>query len=138
MRTRLPRRPRLRAPGCRGDQPSRGSAGSLRRSRPAPTVKADVERLLTSPTLPPKVSVSGHVYDIATGCLSLRVLRERVEEAEPVRGGGGLAAARRAELAEDVGHVHARGLHGDEQLPRDLTVAPPGRDQPPHLQLAGR
>ena len=31
------------------------------------TVKADVERLLTSPSLSPKVSVSGHVYDIATG-----------------------------------------------------------------------
>ena len=31
------------------------------------TVKADVERLLTSPLLSPKVSVSGHVYDITTG-----------------------------------------------------------------------
>jgi carbonic anhydrase len=30
-------------------------------------VKADVERLLGSPMLSPKVSVSGHVYDIATG-----------------------------------------------------------------------
>jgi carbonic anhydrase len=34
---------------------------------PHTTVKIDVERLLTSPALPPKVSVSGHVYDIATG-----------------------------------------------------------------------
>jgi carbonic anhydrase len=34
---------------------------------PNTTVKADVERLLTSPSLSPKVSVSGHVYDIATG-----------------------------------------------------------------------
>ena len=34
---------------------------------PYVTVKADVERLLTSPRLSPKVSVSGHVYDIATG-----------------------------------------------------------------------
>jgi carbonic anhydrase len=34
------------------------------------TVKADVERLLTSPLVPPKVSVSGHVYDIATGRLT--------------------------------------------------------------------
>jgi carbonic anhydrase len=34
------------------------------------TVKADVERLLTSPLLSPKVSVSGHVYDIATGRLA--------------------------------------------------------------------
>ena len=36
-------------------------------SDPHLTVKADVERLLTSPLLSPKVSVSGHVYDIATG-----------------------------------------------------------------------
>jgi carbonic anhydrase len=34
---------------------------------PHTTVRADVERLLTSPPLPPKVSVSGHVYDIDTG-----------------------------------------------------------------------
>jgi carbonic anhydrase len=34
---------------------------------PHTTVKTDVERLLTSPLLAPKVSVSGHVYDIATG-----------------------------------------------------------------------
>jgi carbonic anhydrase len=34
---------------------------------PQATVRADVERLLTSPSLSPKVSVSGHVYDIATG-----------------------------------------------------------------------
>ncbi len=34
---------------------------------PHATVKADVERLLTSPLLTPKVSVSGHVYDVATG-----------------------------------------------------------------------
>jgi carbonic anhydrase len=31
------------------------------------TVKADVERLLASSLVPPTVSVSGHVYDIATG-----------------------------------------------------------------------
>jgi carbonic anhydrase len=37
---------------------------------PYTTVRADVERLLTSPSLPPKVSVSGHVYDIATGHLT--------------------------------------------------------------------
>ncbi len=34
---------------------------------PHTTVRADVQRLLTSPSLPSKVSVSGHVYDIATG-----------------------------------------------------------------------
>jgi carbonic anhydrase len=40
---------------------------------PHVTVKADVERLLTSPLLSPKVSVSGHVYDIATGHLTTTV-----------------------------------------------------------------
>jgi carbonic anhydrase len=34
---------------------------------PHTTVKADVEHLLASPLLSPEVSVSGHVYDIATG-----------------------------------------------------------------------
>jgi carbonic anhydrase len=34
---------------------------------PHATVQADVERLLTSPLLSPKVNVSGHVFDIATG-----------------------------------------------------------------------
>jgi carbonic anhydrase len=37
------------------------------------TVKADVERLLTSPLLSPKLSVSGHVYDVATGRLTTTV-----------------------------------------------------------------
>ena len=37
---------------------------------PHATVTADVERLLASPLLSPKVSVSGHVYDIATGRLT--------------------------------------------------------------------
>jgi carbonic anhydrase len=40
---------------------------------PHATVQADVERLLTSPLLTPKVSVSGHVYDIATGRLTTTV-----------------------------------------------------------------
>jgi carbonic anhydrase len=34
---------------------------------PYTTVKADVERLLTSPELSRRVCVSGHVYDIASG-----------------------------------------------------------------------
>ena len=34
---------------------------------PNTTVKADVEHLLASPLLSAKVSVSGHVYDVATG-----------------------------------------------------------------------
>jgi carbonic anhydrase len=40
---------------------------------PHATVKADVERLLASPLLSPKVSVSGHVYDIATGRVTTAV-----------------------------------------------------------------
>lgn len=40
---------------------------------PQVTVKADVERLLASPLLSPKVSVSGHVYDIATGRVTTAV-----------------------------------------------------------------
>ena len=34
---------------------------------PRASVRVDVERLLASPLLPPKVSVSGHVYEVATG-----------------------------------------------------------------------
>jgi carbonic anhydrase len=34
---------------------------------PHTTVKADVELLLTSPLLPPRIGVSGHVYDVETG-----------------------------------------------------------------------
>ena len=34
---------------------------------PHATVKADVELLLASPALSPKVSVSGHVYDVESG-----------------------------------------------------------------------
>jgi carbonic anhydrase len=40
---------------------------------PHATVQADVERLLASPMLSPRVSVSGHVYDIATGRLTIAV-----------------------------------------------------------------
>jgi carbonic anhydrase len=40
---------------------------------PGITVKSDVERLLTAPSLPPRVSVSGHVYDIATGRVTTTV-----------------------------------------------------------------
>ena len=37
---------------------------------PHVTVKADVERLLGSPRLSPKVSMSGHVYEVGTGRVS--------------------------------------------------------------------
>jgi carbonic anhydrase len=38
---------------------------------PYVTVKADVERLLAAPSIPPAVSVSGHVYDLATGLVTV-------------------------------------------------------------------
>jgi carbonic anhydrase len=34
---------------------------------PCATISADVERLLTSPLLPPRMTVSGHVYAVETG-----------------------------------------------------------------------
>ena len=34
---------------------------------PAATVTSDVERIRTAPAISPRVSVSGHVYDVATG-----------------------------------------------------------------------
>ena len=40
---------------------------------PHTTVKADVERLLSSNMISPKVSVSGHVYDMATGRVTTTV-----------------------------------------------------------------
>jgi carbonic anhydrase len=37
---------------------------------PAATVRADVNRLLSSPKMPPQISVSGHVYDLQTGLVT--------------------------------------------------------------------
>jgi carbonic anhydrase len=34
---------------------------------PAVTVTADVERLRSAPAISPRVTVSGHVYDVVTG-----------------------------------------------------------------------
>ncbi len=34
---------------------------------PAATVRSDVERLRSAPSISPRVSVSGHVYDVVTG-----------------------------------------------------------------------
>jgi carbonic anhydrase len=46
---------------------SGAALGAVAVADPYATVRADAERLLSSPLLSPKVSVSGHVYDIATG-----------------------------------------------------------------------
>jgi carbonic anhydrase len=37
------------------------------------TVKADVDLLLSSPLLPPRMGVSGHVYDVETGSVTIVV-----------------------------------------------------------------
>jgi carbonic anhydrase len=50
---------------------------------PHATVRADVERLLASPLLSPKVSVSGHVYDIATGRVTTAVDARRPSRPRP-------------------------------------------------------
>jgi carbonic anhydrase len=52
---------------------SEAALGASAVADPHVTVRADVERLLASPLISPKVSVSGHVYDVATG----RVTTER-------------------------------------------------------------
>ena len=36
----------------------------------AVTVRTDVDRLLSSPKMPPQISVSGHVYDLQTGLVT--------------------------------------------------------------------
>ena len=41
---------------------------------PAATVRADVERLLSSPKVLPQISVSGHVYDLQTGLVTTIVV----------------------------------------------------------------
>ena len=48
----------------------------------------------------------------------------------------GLAAAGRAQLGQDVGHVHAHRLGRDEQLAGDRGIAQAGGDQAEHLELA--
>jgi hypothetical protein len=52
--------------------------------------------------------------------------------------GGCLAAAGHAELGQDVRHMHAGGLGGDEELGGDLRVRPPGGDEAQYLGLPGR
>lgn len=48
---------------------------------PHTSVRVDVERLLAAPSLPPQVSVSGHVYDIATGRVTTVVDARRPQRA---------------------------------------------------------
>jgi carbonic anhydrase len=37
---------------------------------PAATVRTDVERLLSDPRISPRITVSGHVYDVDTGLVT--------------------------------------------------------------------
>ncbi|HUA45150.1 MAG TPA: hypothetical protein VMA77_07985, partial [Solirubrobacteraceae bacterium] len=37
---------------------------------PSATVRADVERLLSDPRISPRITVSGHVYDVSTGLVT--------------------------------------------------------------------
>jgi len=59
---------RHRAPEATGLSETALEAAAV--ADPHTTVRADVGRLLAAPSLSPKVSVSGHVYDIATGRLT--------------------------------------------------------------------
>src|SRR5215813_14508826 len=63
--------------------------------------------------------------------------QRRVEQAQTVSRGRGLAAAAHTELGQDVRDVHACGLGGDEELGGDLRVRPPGGDEAQHLELPG-
>ena len=51
---------------------------------PAQTVRDDVERLRSAPAISPRVTVSGHVYDVATGLVET-VLPARTRRDQPVQ-----------------------------------------------------
>jgi carbonic anhydrase len=48
---------------------------------PAATVTSDVQRLRSAPAIPPRVTVSGHVYDVTTGLVET-VLPARAAQGE--------------------------------------------------------
>src|SRR5688500_6715382 len=64
--------------------------------------------------------------------------RASPEDPEPVSGRRCRRPAVCPELREDVRDVDAGGLLADEQFPRDVPVAVPGRDEGEHLEFAGR
>lgn len=59
--------PRFRREAAGATGLSEASLEATEVADPYATIKVDVERLRTSPLLSPKVSVSGHVYEIETG-----------------------------------------------------------------------
>ncbi|WP_370366333.1 beta-class carbonic anhydrase [Catenulispora sp. GP43] len=60
---------RDRAADATGVSPQRLAATKV--DDPSATVREDVERLLAAPSLPPGTSVSGHVYDVDTGRVTM-------------------------------------------------------------------
>jgi carbonic anhydrase len=44
---------------------------------PVATVAHDVERLRSAPAIPPRVAVSGHVYDVLTGLVETVIRADR-------------------------------------------------------------
>ncbi|MGH3632577.1 MAG: hypothetical protein ACRDTS_00430 [Mycobacterium sp.] len=59
--------PGFRREACEATGVDEGTLEASAVGDPHTTVSVDVERLLTSPLLPPAMSVSGHVYDVDTG-----------------------------------------------------------------------
>ena len=72
----------------------------------------------------------------AAGSASSKSGSAVVQKVLPVGHRGGLATRADAELAEDVGHVHAGRLGRDEELGGDVTVAAAGGHQAQHLEFA--
>jgi carbonic anhydrase len=51
---------------------------------PTATVTSDVERIRSAPAIPPRVTVSGHVYDVATGLVQTVIpAGHRVDRSAP-------------------------------------------------------
>ena len=59
--------PGFRREACEVTGVDEGTLQASAVADPHTTVPVDVERLLTSPLLPPTMSASGHVYDLETG-----------------------------------------------------------------------
>ena len=67
MRHRVPGRPQLSAEASQATGVDEAALEASAVADAHVTVKADVDRLLGSPLLPPGMGVSGHVYDVDTG-----------------------------------------------------------------------
>jgi carbonic anhydrase len=59
---------------------------------PPATVRADVQRLLSSPKVQPQISVSGHVYDLETGLVTTVVDPAQPQQAQRPSADEGLKA----------------------------------------------